>query len=348
MEEKEERKIYFDFLRIFATFAVIILHVSAQNWHTTDINSFEWNIFNFYDSIVRWGVPIFVMISGALFLNKNQSIKKIYTKNILRIIIAFIFWSLIYTVLFSKGLSIKTMIINFFEGYYHMWFLFMIVGLYMITPFVKKIIENELLIKYFIILSLIFCIIIPQAISIISVEFSYLGYLIQELVDKINLHMVLGYTLYYILGYYLDKININKKTFKLICFFGLIGFIATIILSILITKYTQEANILFYGNFTINVLLEAIFIFVIFKKYFEKIELKTRTKNVLYKLSKYSFGAYLVHIALINFLDTLLNLNTLTFNSFISVPVISIVVFFISFCISAIINHIPILNKYIV
>lgn len=348
MEEKEERKIYFDFLRIFATFAVIILHVSAQNWHTTDINSFEWNIFNFYDSIVRWGVPIFVMISGALFLNKNQSIKKIYTKNILRIIIAFIFWSLIYTVLFSKGLSIKTMIINFFEGYYHMWFLFMIVGLYMITPFIKKIIENELLIKYFIILSLIFCIIIPQAISIISVEFSYLGYLIQELVDKINLHMVLGYTLYYILGYYLDKININKKTFKLICFFGLIGFIATIILSILITKYTQEANILFYGNFTINVLLEAIFIFVIFKKYFEKIELKTRTKNVLYKLSKYSFGAYLVHIAVINFLDTLLNLNTLTFNSFISVPVISIVVFFISFCISAIINHIPILNKYIV
>lgn len=138
MEEKEERKIYFDFLRIFATFAVIILHVSAQNWHTTDINSFEWNIFNFYDSIVRWGVPIFVMISGALFLNKNQSIKKIYTKNILRIIIAFIFWSLIYTVLFSKGLSIKTMIINFFEGYYHMWFLFMIVGLYMITPFIKK------------------------------------------------------------------------------------------------------------------------------------------------------------------------------------------------------------------
>lgn len=216
------------------------------------------------------------------------------------------------------------------------------------NTFYKKIIENELLIKYFIILSLIFCIIIPQAISIISVEFSYLGYLIQELVDKINLHMVLGYTLYYILGYYLDKININKKTFKLICFFGLIGFIATIILSILITKYTQEANILFYGNFTINVLLEAIFIFVIFKKYFEKIELKTRTKNVLYKLSKYSFGAYLVHIAVINFLDTLLNLNTLTFNSFISVPVISIVVFFISFCISAIINHIPILNKYIV
>ena len=271
MEEKKERKIYFDFLRIFATFAVIILHVAAQNWSLVNINSFEWNIFNFYDSIVRWGVPIFVMISGSLFLNKDQSLKKLYTKNILRIITAFIFWSLIYTILFSKDQGIKNMIITFLKGHYHMWFLFMIVGLYMITPFIKKITENESLIKYFIILALIFCIIIPQTISIISIKSSSLGNLMQELVNKISLHIVLGYTLYYILGYYLDKKDISKKTFKLISFLGIFGFIATIILSILLSKYTQKANTLFYGNFTINVLLEAIFIFSIFKKYLTKL-----------------------------------------------------------------------------
>ena len=66
------RILYFDFLRIFATLAVMVLHVAAQNWYGTSVPSFEWQTFNFFDSIVRWGVPIFVMISGALFLNKRE------------------------------------------------------------------------------------------------------------------------------------------------------------------------------------------------------------------------------------------------------------------------------------
>ena len=49
-----ERTIYFDYIRVFATFAVIILHISAQNWYSTDVNGFDWQVFNFFDSIVRW------------------------------------------------------------------------------------------------------------------------------------------------------------------------------------------------------------------------------------------------------------------------------------------------------
>ena len=67
------RILYFDFLRIFATLSVMVLHVTAQNWHGTSVSSFEWQTFNFFNSIVRWGVPIFVMISGALFLNERET-----------------------------------------------------------------------------------------------------------------------------------------------------------------------------------------------------------------------------------------------------------------------------------
>lgn len=49
-----DRQAYYDILRIFATFAVMILHIAADNWYGTDIHSFEWNVSNFYDSIVRW------------------------------------------------------------------------------------------------------------------------------------------------------------------------------------------------------------------------------------------------------------------------------------------------------
>ena len=66
------RILYFDFLRIFATFAVMVLHVAGQNWNGTSVPSFEWQTFNLFHSITRFGVPIFVMISGALFLNKRE------------------------------------------------------------------------------------------------------------------------------------------------------------------------------------------------------------------------------------------------------------------------------------
>lgn len=63
----EKRITYLDYLKVFATFAVIILHVVAQNWYITDVNSFGWKTLNVYSSMVRWAVPVFVMISGSLF-----------------------------------------------------------------------------------------------------------------------------------------------------------------------------------------------------------------------------------------------------------------------------------------
>ena len=90
-----DRTVYFDYLRVAATFAVMILHISAQNWYTTDVNGIEWKIFNFFNSMVRWAVPVFVMISGSLFLKKDVSIKKIYTKYILRMVISYITWNFI-------------------------------------------------------------------------------------------------------------------------------------------------------------------------------------------------------------------------------------------------------------
>lgn len=87
---KNKRKIYCDYLRFFAILAVITLHVAAKNWCSTDVQSFEWGIFNLFDSIVRWGVPVFVIISGSLFLSREIDIKRIYSKYVLRLVVAHI------------------------------------------------------------------------------------------------------------------------------------------------------------------------------------------------------------------------------------------------------------------
>lgn len=93
-----ERTVYLDYLRVLATFAVMIIHISSVNWYSTDVNGYDWQVLNFYDSIVRWGVPIFVMISGSIFLNREIYMKRIYSKNILRLVVAFVVWSTFHNI----------------------------------------------------------------------------------------------------------------------------------------------------------------------------------------------------------------------------------------------------------
>jgi len=71
---------YLDYLRLFAAIAVIILHTVDTEFGSTKVTVFKWQYLNACDGLVRWCVPVFVMISGALFLERQIDIKKIYSK----------------------------------------------------------------------------------------------------------------------------------------------------------------------------------------------------------------------------------------------------------------------------
>ena len=336
----QKRIIYLDVLKILATFAVITMHVASIHWYTESPSSFNWNVFNFYDSIVRWAVPIFVMISGALFLNnsKELDIKKLYKKNIFRIITAFIFWSMFYTIktnnFFVKGkASIVPFFRSFIEGHYHLWFLYMIVGLYMMVPILRKVTADKKVTEYFLIISIIFSFIIPTICKMPTIS-KVLGY--------VNLNF--EYITYFVLGYYLSENEISVKTRKIIYVFSLIGFLVTIFGSSIIANYKMEPFGL-YGEISLNIFLETIGIFVFIKN--RKYNIDYKKSEILNKLVKYSFGIYLIHVLVIDDIKKI-GITPLTFNPIISIPIISILIFIISLIISAIINHIPILKKYIV
>ena len=77
---------YLDYLRVMAAAAVIMIHVSAQNWDNVPVMSSDWIIFNLYNSLAQWAVPMFLMLSGALMLDPGKpfQIRTLYRKNILR------------------------------------------------------------------------------------------------------------------------------------------------------------------------------------------------------------------------------------------------------------------------
>ncbi len=343
MQNDSKRIIYLDLLRIIATFMVIILHIAGGPWQSLPIHSINWQAANIYDSIVRCSVPLFVMISGALFLdpNKNITIKQIFSKYISRLVIAFLFWQIIYCsyYFFTVSTDIKSIIILFVTGYYHLWFLYMICGLYLITPILRKITEDEKITKYFLILALFFNSIIPLLLKIPILSYFNTPF------NNIVYHLTLGYSSYYVLGYYLSKKDLSKKQRKIIYGCSLLGFITVILGTIMLSNYNNKADELLFATSYLPVVLESIGLFVLVK--YSKNCFTNKTKQLIFNLSKYSFGIYLSHALVIDLLSNL-KINVYFANLFITIPLLALLIFIISLIISFILNKIPIIKKYIV
>lgn len=351
MNNQINRTYYFDYLRILSTFAVIVLHVAAQSIYKSPIASFNWNVLNTYDSLVRWCVPIFVMISGSLFLSKDFILKNLLLKYSLRIVTAFSFWSaayVLYDILTSTKKMTKVEITgNFIKGEYHLWFCFMIVGLYLLVPFLRKIVSDDKLTRYFLVLGFIFVFLNPQLLDFVSYISKDLRAYVNSALNKVNMNFVCGYVFYFVAGYYIDKINLSKPLRLIIYLLGIIGTAVTIYLT---AKNSIEAGKLItvhYNYLSLNVLAAAIALFVFAKYNLNIAPASDKFKIFISKISKYSFGAYLVHIMIMQVLRDL-DIFALTFNPILCVPFVSLMIFIISMCISAIINNIPFVKKYIV
>lgn len=355
------RTIYFDYLRIFATMAVIMLHTAAGYFSAVDVNGYDWFVFNFYDSIVRWAVPVFVMISGALFLSKKEvPIKTIYSKYVLRMVTAFIAWSFIYYIgiespkenlvgLFLPGKLDR--LIAIVSSHYHLWFIPMIAGLYMCLPVIRKIAEDETVSNYFLLLSLVFWFSLPW-LRVVAFDFGggRLNYFLDALYSDLNdmnssVSLVCGFVFYFILGYKLSRYPFKSRQRIAIYVCGLLGFAFTVIADWAVALKTQAPTINYYGEGCVNVLLEAMAVFVLFKHL--PFPQSPRHEKVMATLSKWSFGAYLVHVLVINALDHW-GINALRWNSAIATPFVVFLTFVISFGISGVLNSIPIVKKYIV
>lgn len=339
---------YLDTLRILASFAVIVLHVSAQSFDIYD--SSQWIVADIYDSMTRWCVPVFVMISGALFLDPNRDIsfKTIFTKNIFRILTAFIFWSIIYAVychIFFTPMNTAGLISEILIGHFHLWFLYMIIGIYLAVPILRQIASNRELSKYFILLSFIFAICIPHIIQIIGIvpTIKPIGSVLTNISSLFDFNIGAGFVGFFMLGHYLHTVRLSKNIEQSIFLVGIISFVIIAYLTYLIFQFSPETKSPFYEYLSPLVMFEAIAVFLLVKKYekhYSKINL------YISKISKLSFGIYLVHMLVFYAIESV-GINANIFNPIIGIPLMSTLIFIISLIIALFISKIPYINKYI-
>ena len=341
MENQKNRLVYADILRILATFAVIILHVSASKWYDTPVKEFNWQIYNLYDSLVRWAVPVFVMLSGMFFLNPEKEIatNKIIKKYIIRILFAIIFWGLFYQayeivakfIFMNEPITLKRIIVAFGKilfgpPWYHLWYLYMLIGLYLLTPVYRVFAKNaeEKQIRYLLILFFLCGLVLPFFKKILLHFDSRLN-ITFEISELIN------YSGYFFAGYYFSKYTINKKTKLGIYVFGFLSFAFTIFGTSYISIKNGQPNEYLYGNLLPTTMFEAFAIFILIKSVYKK-KFSERTVKIISEISKSTFGIYLIH----DFIKSVVFKVGITsdfINPLLAIPVSSIIIFAISFCI---------------
>ena len=265
----QNRSCYHDLLRIFASIAVICIHVCAESetWTDYSFSSPVWTVLNVFDSISRFAVPVFVMLSGSFMLDKYQegALKKLYSKNILRLVCAFVFWSTIYVVVeLSYQLrahnppDIKALLYLFIQGEYHLWFIPMLAFLYIVTPLLKELCKNKQNEQYFI------------CLACVPIIFNFIKYFVTiyplvELYNNAGFQFVSGYTAYYILGHYLTKNDTSKRIRILVYLSAIISLIATVFVSHWHYNAGHISPPYVYEYLSPTVLIVSIAIFLLFK-----------------------------------------------------------------------------------
>lgn len=302
---KKNRVYYIDRLRVLACLAVVMIHVSSLYMANVS-NDFNFFVANFFDGLSRSGVPIFVMISGALLLDEEHdtSISKMFGR-IKKLLCKFIIWSIIYSIIYNvffcmirnEQIKIYNIIYDIIVGHYHLWFIYMLIGLYLIIPLLKLWIkkENKKEIRYFIILSFVFAFLLPQIIMLINKLYG--TFIIGEAIEKaFNVKYVCGYTMYFILGWYINNFELKKKYIYML---GISGIVCTILGNYFLALVTCDNSIMF-DNFNVNILFQSILIFYMVKNNPNKGRFSVR-KHIT-KLSDRSLGIYFIHVIIVDIL----------------------------------------------
>lgn len=338
------RIIYGDILRIIATFAVVLLHMVANKWAFTDYTTTEWNIYNILNSGVRWCVPMFVMLSGMIFLNNKReiSIKQVYKKYIVRVIVALVVWGLFYQVIDTFYMNgdfnlfvFKDMILKVGLGKakYHLWYLYMIVALYTLVPVLRVCIRNAKRkeIEYFLIVVFAMSFVYPIINYFLPVKAGY------------NLPVISEYIGMFVLGHYLTEYDFSKIQKGLLYTTGIMSFIVTVVGTIIASYWKSTPNTILFMYYAPNVILMATTIFVFVKSIFTKVNVSEQSIKRIRYISSCTFGVYLLHPFFLGLLEKF-KVNIRLSN----VIPLTILICLACFLVTSFIKLIPIAKKYII
>ncbi len=354
MESKKERILYPDILRVLATFAVVLHHIAGKNMWAFKPTDVQYAVFLFESTIVKFAVPMFILLSGMFLLNPDKHImpKDLFRKQMLRVMTSFVFWTVFYAAFNTFAAwdyapeTVPERMFNaiFVTRQYHLWFLPLIFGLYLVTPFLRHMVagcsKKEL--TAFMLMAFIFASVLPLC------ETLKLLPALTALMRELGITMVTGCVGWYVAGIYLVKyLNIQKRGTRLLCY--ILG-----VVSILLAYYLTMAHALETGENietwiianAVTMVLPVIAVFVLVRAIADRLTFSEKSIKWITILAQDAFGIYLLHDACITVFESI-GLSTLKFNPYIAPPVLAVLCFLLTWLVVHLLRKIPFARKFI-
>lgn len=288
MKTQSERKLSLDLLRVISPLAIVLIHVSSVKYFSIgEIGYKNWIVGSALGWLVFWGVPIFIMLSGQLLLssNKDDSIWDFYKKRYKKIFLPWLFWGGIYYLLVTNIVDYKAIdfLYRLTHGgtYSHLYFVSIMMGLYAITPLLKRWVIRwnlNILVPVLLVLSAVY----------------HFGYSFWDWGQLDNvLVWFIPYIGVFLAGYWLTKLSAMKSSRVWLGLGAIIMFSAIFITRKLVFVFeTHDQDTVLVSRLSLTVVATALILF----KVFLGIENKSLEKHrKILSLSQYSFGIYLVH-----------------------------------------------------
>ena len=324
--QKNQHIVWLDVVRFIAMFTVVCCHCTDPfNFYPgTAPNIGEIKLWGaIYGSVLRPCVPLFVMITGALLLPVRGDASTFYKKRIPRVFYPFLIWSVLYNLFpwitgllglnpqiildffpyageevmqqsFSVSLEYILMIpFNFSILAVHMWYIYLLIGLYLYLPvfsaWVEKASERA---KLMFLLAWGVTLLLPYYYQFVS---NYLwGTCSWNSFGM--LYAFAGFNGYLLLGHYLKNLEWSlKKTLAIGIPMFAVGYAVTFLgfrHITALTEYTDEMLELFFTYCSLNVVMMTIPVFMLAKKVKVNSE---RMKKALANLTVCGFGIYMIH-----------------------------------------------------
>lgn len=329
MNGTQEKLFWPEVVKVVAIFLVVLLHVSARylyHWPTDDLLS--WMIANIFDSLSRISVPLFVMVSGAMLLGRSEDYVLFFRKRFWRVVVPWLGWTLVYMAwqvgfhhyVIGDFHQLKRLGVETFLGGF--WFLVMLVELYAVTPFLRIFVQVAKPKDFVYFVSL---------------------WLVVVLVWGTHLPLVIQYVGFFILGYGLQNISFKVKP-SLIVF--VISTLATIVGTFWLSTIQHQFSDILYNFISLPVILASVASFILLKQVALQLgkQVTNQQKNWIFELGKASFGIYLVHVIVLEILESLFQQLHIVLNSwylFVTLPVLTVLTFLLSFALIWLIQHLP-------
>lgn len=334
MSEKRKRNLQIEYIRAVAAIGVVSIHTiySGILYSGNDTVPYVVLFFTMIKNMLYWAVPCFGMISGMLLLNpeKEISLKKIYGKYLVRIAIVLLLFGTAFSwieVVFNEHtVSLKqipeaVLMVLKHQTWEHLWYLYALLTVYLLLPVWRYIVKkcNNI-----------------ALVGIIAALY-ILSFVLNS--REISLH------LFFMMGDLFRRqfIKLDKKR-------SIIAFCISSVL-ILIIVYIHEVV-----KVDLNRLLGYTSVFVAAQAYslFSLLyslnydELNERLRKMMLRISKYSFGIYIVHMFFVNIEYKVLHLHLM--NSLVSVAIFAVLItanVLLSYFSTAVMKMIPGLKKLI-